>query len=97
MPIYEYRCTKCGYVFEEIASFSPNGNGKHKCGRCGAVAKRLISAPQVVFHGGGFYVTDNRSSNPACDPAKPAPTNSLPETPTVPAPAAKKDKGKSKE
>ncbi len=97
MPIYEYKCTKCGCVFEEISAYSTNGNGTHKCEKCGAPAKRLISAPQVVFHGGGFYVTDNRSSNPACDPVSPPTPDSLPEAPSLPAPATeKKGKGKSK-
>jgi len=67
MPIYEYRCTECGHVFEVIAGFSANGT--RKCEKCGATAKRLISAPQVVFHGNGFYVTDNKR------PSKPAPSS----------------------
>ena len=67
MPIYEYKCTVCGHVFEVIAGFSANGT--RKCEKCGAIAKRLISAPQVVFHGNGFYVTDNKR------PSKPAPSS----------------------
>jgi len=59
MPLYEYRCTKCEYVFEEFAGFSANGSCK--CPQCGGTAKRLISAPQVVFHGSGFYRTDSGS------------------------------------
>lgn len=68
MPIYEYKCTKCGHVSEVIAGFSANGT--RKCEKCGALAKRLISASQVVFHGNGFYVTDNKR------PSKPAPSGS---------------------
>jgi putative FmdB family regulatory protein len=92
MPIYEYRCTKCGYVFEEISAYSTNGNGTHKCEKCGHAAKRLISAPQVVFHGGGFYVTDHRSANPASEPAS-AP---LPDVPPLPAPSESKGKAEGK-
>jgi putative FmdB family regulatory protein len=93
MPIYEYRCTKCGCVFEEICSYSANGHATHKCAKCGHTAKRLISAPQVVFHGGGFYVTDHKSANPACD----TPSAPLPDAPPLPAPAGeKKGQGKDK-
>jgi putative FmdB family regulatory protein len=92
MPIYEYRCTKCGCVFEEISAYSANGNGTHKCEKCGAPAKRLISAPQVVFHGGGFYVTDHKSANPACEPT----STPLPDVPPLPSPSESKGKSKGK-
>ncbi|OGK09645.1 MAG: hypothetical protein A2Y63_03125 [Candidatus Riflebacteria bacterium RBG_13_59_9] len=68
MPIYEYKCTVCGHLFEVIAAFSANGT--RKCKKCGAPAKRLISAPQVLFHGSGFYVTDHKQQNAAAEPAK---------------------------
>ena len=83
MPIYEYKCTKCGHVFEVMVGFSANGT--RKCERCGAPTKRLISAPQVVFHGSGFYVTDNKrpstaaSSRSTKPEAKTVTTDSTPE------------------
>jgi len=49
-----------------------SANGTRKCEKCGAPAKRLISAPQVVFHGSGFYATDNKR------PAKAASSGSRP-------------------
>lgn len=82
MPIYEYKCTKCGHVFEVMTGFSTNGT--RKCKKCGALARRLISAPQVVFHGNGFYVTDNKRpstpspSSSATPKAKPKATESAP-------------------
>jgi len=51
-----------------MADFSANGT--RKCEKCGAPAKRLISASQVVFHGNGFYATDNKR------PSKPVPSSS---------------------
>lgn len=63
MPLYEYRCTKCDCVFEEFAAFSANGS--RKCPKCGGTAKRIISAPQVVFHGSGFYRTDSAHTSSA--------------------------------
>jgi predicted nucleic acid-binding Zn ribbon protein len=76
-------------VFEVIAGFSANGT--RKCEKCGAIAKRLISAPQVVFHGNGFYVTDNKR------PSKPAPSGDIkPESKpeTTDSAATKKDTNK---
>jgi putative FmdB family regulatory protein len=87
MPLYEYRCAKCDCVFEEFAGFSANGS--RKCPECGGVAKRLISAPQVVFHGSGFYRTDsanassastNGSSSSTGSESKPAPKPAKPKT-----------------
>ncbi len=56
MPLYEYRCTKCGHVFEKIQKFSdPHVS---KCPKCGAKVEQIISAPAVQFKGAGWYVTD---------------------------------------
>jgi putative FmdB family regulatory protein len=58
MPIYEYRCTVCGSVFDRMTSFGdetvaacPNGHTD---------TQRVFSSPGVIFKGSGFYVTDNR-------------------------------------
>lgn len=56
MPLYEYRCTKCGHVFEKIQKFSdPHVS---ECPKCGAEIQQVISAPAVQFKGAGWYVTD---------------------------------------
>jgi putative FmdB family regulatory protein len=56
VPIYEYRCTKCGHVFEKIQKFSdPHVS---ECPKCGAEVQQVISAPAVQFKGDGWYVTD---------------------------------------
>ncbi len=56
MPLYEYRCTKCGHVFEKIQKFSdPHVS---ECPKCGAPVEQVISAPAVQFKGAGWYVTD---------------------------------------
>ena len=44
MPIYEYRCTKCEFEFEEMA---PMSAPLPPCPTCGAATERLIS--QVAF------------------------------------------------
>lgn len=56
MPLYEYRCKKCGHRFEKIQSFSaPDAK---ECPVCKGEVERLISAPAIQFKGTGWYVTD---------------------------------------
>lgn len=56
LPLYEYKCVKCGSQFEKIENVSA-GRTK-KCPKCGASAKRMASAPAIQFKGSGWYVTD---------------------------------------
>jgi len=55
LPLYEYECSK-GHRFEKIESYS--AKTVQKCPKCGARAKRLITAPAIQFKGSGWYVTD---------------------------------------
>jgi putative FmdB family regulatory protein len=56
VPLYEYKCVKCGKRTEKIE----NVNGPHlkKCPHCGGKVESLISAPSIQFKGTGWYVTD---------------------------------------
>ncbi len=56
MPIYEYKCKKCGHRFEKIQKFSDPL--VKKCPECGGVVEQLLSPPAVLFKGSGWYVTD---------------------------------------
>ena len=56
MPLYEYRCQKCGKVFEVIQKFSDAPLETHE--GCGGTVERLLSAPALQFKGTGWYVTD---------------------------------------
>lgn len=56
MPIYEYRCAKCGRVFEAIQKFSDPPLTVDE--QCGGALERLLSAPALKFKGTGWYVTD---------------------------------------
>ena len=59
MPLYEYKCKKCGHRFERIQTFSaPDAK---ECPVCQGEVERLISAPAVQFKGSGFYSTDYAS------------------------------------
>ena len=56
MPIYEYKCHKCGGTFEVIQKFSDDPVKIHA--GCGGEVERLISAAGLQFKGTGWYVTD---------------------------------------
>ena len=91
MPIYEYKCTKCGKEFEVLQrSFDVD---EAPCEHCGAPGKRFMSNTSFVLKGTGWYVTDykanggcsasgngaNGSSKPAAD--KPAADTAAPASP----------------
>ncbi len=56
MPLYEYKCKKCGHRFEKIQKFSDPP--VKKCPECGGAVEQLLSPPAVQFKGSGWYVTD---------------------------------------
>ena len=56
MPIYEYRCSKCGNEFEEWQKITDPPT--QECNRCGGKASRLISPSTFILKGTGWYVTD---------------------------------------
>lgn len=57
MPIYEYKCTSCGYTFEMLQKISEKPIDK--CPKCNAKVKRLISnSGSFILKGSGWYATD---------------------------------------
>ena len=56
MPLYEYKCAKCGRHIEKIQKFSDPA--LTTCEECGGKLERLISSPAIQFKGTGWYVTD---------------------------------------
>jgi putative FmdB family regulatory protein len=56
MPLYDYRCHKCGQTFEVRQKFADALLTVHE--DCGGELERLISAPALQFKGTGWYVTD---------------------------------------
>ena len=56
MPLYEYRCTSCGYGFEKIQNFS--AEPERECPKCHGVLIRPVTAPALRFAGAGWYVND---------------------------------------
>jgi len=100
LPLYEYRCTSCGYSFEKIQSFS--AKPETECPKCQGSLIRPVTAPALRFEGAGWYVNDyagkgaaktaETSSAPAAEGAKsaeskPAAAESS-AVPATPAPAA---------
>jgi len=61
MPIYEYKCEKCGTVFEKRQSFSDETLTTHP--ECGGPVHRLLSAPAFQLKGTGWYATDYPKGN----------------------------------
>lgn len=59
MPIYEYRCPKCGVFEMEQRITAPP---LEHCPTCGEPVRRLISNNiAILYNGSGFYTTENRS------------------------------------
>jgi putative FmdB family regulatory protein len=56
VPLYEYKCLKCGRHTEKIENVS--GPHLHKCPHCSGRVELMISAPAIQFKGSGWYVTD---------------------------------------
>jgi putative FmdB family regulatory protein len=68
LPLYEYKCVKCGHRFEKIESV--NASETKKCPKCGARAPRMASAPAIQFKGSGWYVTDYAGKGSAAKPSE---------------------------
>jgi putative FmdB family regulatory protein len=56
MPLYEYKCDRCGKTFEVMQKFADEPLKLHE--GCGGEVERLLSAPALQFKGTGWYVTD---------------------------------------
>ncbi len=55
MPIYEYKCQKCGHALEVMAKVSDPAPAK--CEQCGELntMERLVSRTNFQLKGGGWY------------------------------------------
>jgi putative FmdB family regulatory protein len=68
MPIYEYRCAKCGKTFEKLQRFSDEPLKVHE--ECGGEVEKLISQSAFQLKGSGWYVTDYAKGSATAPPAK---------------------------
>ena len=56
MPLYEYRCLKCGRSTEKIEKV--DGPHLRKCPHCGGKVESVLAPSAIQFKGAGWYVTD---------------------------------------
>ena len=56
MPLYEFKCDKCTYMFEELCRMGENGRGR-PCPKCGAKKLRRLMSVFAV----GASSTSSRS------------------------------------
>src|SRR5687768_4288915 len=69
MPIYAYRCTKCGEDLEVKQSMTDDP--LKKCPKCKKMGLRKVYAPVgIVLKGSGFHKTDYASSRRKSDEKK---------------------------
>jgi len=71
VPIYEYRCTKCGHLIEIIQKLSDRP--LRKCPECTGRLEKLVSRASFQLKGGGWYsegYTSNggKKTTPKTDP-----------------------------
>ena len=62
MPIYEYRCAKCGFQKEYLQRL--NEAPLTKCPECGKKSfKKMVTAAGFQLKGTGWYATDFKTSS----------------------------------
>ncbi|MGH9757399.1 MAG: FmdB family zinc ribbon protein, partial [Candidatus Acidiferrales bacterium] len=49
LPLYEYKCIKCGHRIEKIEKVTARTT--QKCLKCGGKAERMFAAPAIQFKG----------------------------------------------
>jgi putative FmdB family regulatory protein len=79
LPLYEYKCLKCGRLTEKIESVS--GPYLKKCPHCGGKVEAVITAPSIQFKGAGWYVTDYPSKSKSDGDKTEKPAGETKETP----------------
>jgi putative FmdB family regulatory protein len=62
MPIYEYKCQKCGNQFEVFQGISDPE--VKSCNVCKGKVQKLVSLSSFSLKGSGWYVTDYKGKKP---------------------------------
>jgi len=70
MPTYEYKCKKCGKIFdweqritEDALTNCPNEICEHQEKGTGEVFRMISKNVGLIFNGKGFYITDYARKN----------------------------------
>ena len=75
VPIYEYKCARCGEVFEAFQKITDRP--LTKCKFCQGKVEQLISHTSFQLKGSGWYLTDySRKSRPSDSPGSTVATES---------------------
>jgi len=74
LPLYEYKCLKCGRRVEKIQKFSDPP--LTTCEHCQGELQRLLSSPAIQFKGSGWYVTDYARKSSVASKSSPADSSS---------------------
>ena len=61
MPIYEYECSLCNFLFEKKQRI--HDEAVAACPKCQGKARRIFNSVPVIFKGSGFYITDSRKGS----------------------------------
>jgi putative FmdB family regulatory protein len=103
VPLYEYKCLKCGRHTEKIENVS--GPHLKKCPHCGGKVEPVITAPAIQFKGAGWYVTDyggkkaadgDKADKPTAETKEAASKEKESETKETPAKESSSKEGKDK-
>ncbi len=68
MPIYEYKCRKCGKEFEEFQGITEPAITH--CRFCKGPVSKLLSLSSFHLKGSGWYVTDYGGKKPSTRESK---------------------------
>jgi len=63
MPIYEYKCQKCGNQFEVFRGISDPE--VKNCKLCKGKVQKIVSLSSFSLKGSGWYVTDYKGKKPS--------------------------------
>jgi putative FmdB family regulatory protein len=63
MPIYEYKCRKCGKQFEAFQGITDPE--LKSCKFCEGRVDKLVSMTSFSLKGSGWYATDYKGKNPS--------------------------------
>jgi putative FmdB family regulatory protein len=70
MPTYDYKCSNCGFEFEEFQSIM--SEPIKICPSCGqsTVYRKVSGGAGLIFKGSGFYITDYAKKNNSISTSK---------------------------
>ena len=68
MPIYEYKCQKCGKQFEALQGI--NDPDLKSCKFCRGKVHKMISMTSFALKGSGWYATDYAGKKPQAAKSK---------------------------